>query len=385
MDEEIPNASIARWIEELLGPMADSDAAKRSLVTCKGFCAGFLQQPNDEFDYGEVPMNERWQPHAETRRPPMQAGELIYAVLGPRTSQDLLRCLQSDPEPSDAIADLRHQLDEAIGRFPPMLAALATAVGASQRWEMRDRSGEGIEPTAVDRLLPEAVKHLGGLLMEAWEAFGFDHDSFARWLGETSMLFFDSGNWPPRGIGYEQFDLRNVVPPESIEPDKDDVRFEILEDLRARYGLRVGEFPVEHSPNLHDVRTLARLTAMTAQWWRWMLADKDRRPRSGYEDDNFTYTLLEAMLGLDGQVWELLTDSRRVCFAADLGELLRSVQEIGGGDVEIRAADLIHVVCGDSALLDVAERAGGDLAYPASEAEFRNRMRQLRTIASCDS
>jgi hypothetical protein len=89
------------------------------------------------------------------------------------------------------------------------------------------------------------------------------------------------------------------------------------------------------------------------------------------ENEMFIYYLCESISSLPASSWKQLTDSRHICFVADLGELLMIVGELGGGDITGRAAVALANACdNDSDLIFFAEQAGQNLPYRNGRWDF---------------
>jgi hypothetical protein len=121
----------------------------------------------------------------------------------------------------------------------------------------------------------------------------------------------------------------------------------------------------------NSARSWARLVSATVQAWHNNLGDPANRLQSPYDDDMFTYNMLESILSIPEASWSRLTDARRVCFVADLGELLMVISELSGGDITARSAGALGMACnGDPDLISIAEQAGLNLPYRNGLAEF---------------
>jgi hypothetical protein len=88
-------------------------------------------------------------------------------------------------------------------------------------------------------------------------------------------------------------------------------------------------------------------------------------------NEMFIYSLCESISSIPTDSWTELTNSRHICFVADLGELLMIVAEIGGGDAIGRAAVALAKACGnDPDLITIAEQAGHNLPYRNGRKDF---------------
>ena len=85
--------------------------------------------------WSQVPTDARWWPVDPYGVTPHLAPDLIYAVLGPWATADLLRALEeSGDHESNQIGWLVRGLDDVVGRRPNMLLALLAAIGATDRY-----------------------------------------------------------------------------------------------------------------------------------------------------------------------------------------------------------------------------------------------------------
>jgi len=158
-----------------------------------------------------------------------------------------------------------------------------------------------------------------------------------------------------------------------------DERFAILERLDRTYGIADGIVHSEQPLHPDDARAFARLTAATAQWWRWRLTGAAERPTSPYDDDMFTIRLCESMTWFPSSAWGVLTEARMICFVADLAEILRMILVFGVSDAVNQLVDVLWVVCdGDEDLLDIAEQAGATLPFPESAELYSEVFAELR-------
>jgi hypothetical protein len=102
-----------------------------------------------------------------------------------------------------------------------------------------------------------------------------------------------------------------------------------------------------------------------------LLADPDVNWTVLSEHEMFIYHLSESISSLPIDSWEQLTPSRRICFVADLGELLMIVAQLVGGDVTGRIAVTLARACGNDAdLISIAEQAGRNLPYADDRGDF---------------
>lgn len=158
-----------------------------------------------------------------------------------------------------------------------------------------------------------------------------------------------------------------------------DERFANLDALERRYGIAFGLVRSNTPLDRDDARSFARLTAATAQWWRWKSTEAPERPTSPYDDDSFTLRLCESMSWFDASAWNGLTDARIVCFVADLAEILRMILVFDRSDAMKRVQDALILVCnGNTDLLGIAEQAGAALPFPESAALYAEAFAQIR-------
>jgi hypothetical protein len=358
-----------------------------------------------------VPADARWWPLDPQSRLPLRAAELIYATLGPYTTTALMEALRnSDLESERELRKLFYGLDRCLGRRPAMLVALATAIGATDRhWHCHDLDDSEIRRGGgVDRMSGETLKHLGGLVIESFEQFGFSRESFGEWYESQSRLFFDHHNWPPPQVPYtlEYPEFAGSLPETPIEifefvrgpfsdspnPDENPMvspeRLTILSRLQEISGISWaigGPAGDDRILTRDEARAWARLVAATVQAWHDNLANPEVRLGSPYADDMFTYNLLESICAVPRESWTRLTDARRICLIADLGELLMVISELSGGDITSRAAGALGSVCNyEDDLISFGEQAGLALPYQNGRMEFDSGIDSIRGFVPFD-
>jgi hypothetical protein len=313
------------------------------------------------------------------------APDLVYAVLGPWTTARLIQTLQISPEQlPDDLDWLKQGLIGCVGHRPKMLLALAAALGAVQRrHNHRFDGGESFEfEGAVDLLADEALKHLGFFFVEALRGFSLDESGFAEWFETQRTLFFADEQWPPPQASYTldgpNFGVGDSQPSSELsdfdEPTSLEERQKIQRWLEVNSGITTSIYgpngPVV-VPSTFSARSWARLVSATVQAMHMLLADPDVNWTVLSEQEMFIYHLSESISSLPIDSWEQLTPSRRICFVADLGELLMIVAQLVGGDVTGRIAVTLARACGNDAdLISIAEQAGRNLPYADDRGDF---------------
>lgn len=345
----------------------------------------------------------RWWPVEPHGSIPLRAAELIYATLGPWVTSDLVHALEtSSARGIDSVQQLLLGLTEANGRRPSMLIALTAAVGTAQRYDRRVRAERNTvdDQTAVGRFVDETIKHLGGLVVESAEQFGFTQDAFGEWFESQDRDLFDLTPWPPPQAPYTLHGPQ--FPNELAEVAREQAS---SSDSRASIDLRVDSASALFTTGRHDIfiqlaeaaeghlefvrsdgslspesaRALARLVSATVQAWHHRLADVEDRVASAYDDGRFTWDLLTAIQSLPGHTWDGLSDARRICFVADLGELLMLITETTSGVVsELGAAAILHVCNGNDELLAIAVDAAYKIPFQNGRGEFDWAIRAIR-------
>ena len=361
--------------------------------------------------WNQVPADARWWPVKPYGSIPFRAAELIYATLGPMTTHELLQSLLSSPnEKSQSTQRLVEGLEQALGRRPAMLLALTASLGAAQRYELRGLDVLDYErsSSSVDRFLGEALKHLGGLVLEAAQQFGLDEDEFGPWFESQTYGLFDQSQWPPTQVAYtlegpespgSQLNwpveiLEIVRGPFSDDPDSganpmvSPERLTILSRLQEISGINWaigGPAGDDRILTRDEARAWARLVAATVQAWHNNLANPEVRLSSPYADDMFTYNLLESICAVPRESWTRLTPARRICLIADLGELLMVISELSGGDITSRAAGALGSVCNyEDDLISIGEQAGLSLPYQDGRMEFDSGIDSIRGFVPFD-
>jgi hypothetical protein len=336
--------------------------------------------------WNQVPSNKRWWPVEPHGSIPFRAADLIYATLGPMATAELLHVLGTAPaRGSDSVGRLTAGLAGAVGRRPWMLIALTTAIGTAQRYENRERSAQNTidEWTAVDRFAGETLKHLGSLVLEAAEQFGLTYETFGEWFESQDSHLFEPGPWPPTQVPYtlDEPEFNDVIhqPTSDLSDAEETVLLAERQLIQTLLERDAGITRDIHGPQGPDVipstfnaRSWVRLVSATVQSVHTALSEPEVDRTVLGINEMFIYGLCESISSLPTDSWNKLTNSRRICFVADLGELLMIVGEIGGGDVIGRAAVALAKACGnDPDLITIAEQAGHNLPYQNGREDFR--------------
>jgi len=127
-------------------------------------------------------------------------------------------------------------------------------------------------------------------------------------------------------------------------------------------------------PSVQNPRGFARLVASAVQ----LLHSEDQGAVAFVQD------LLQVLSMIPSSSWDQLTAARRVCLAADLGEILRisldaDSDEIGPSD--LAATVLVQVCAGRNGLLDVAQLAGENLGNRGDGHVFEQYIESCRTLS----
>lgn len=353
--------------------------------------------------WNQVPADARWWPADPEGSIPLRSSDLIYAVLGPWATSELIHALENSPDQDSAtVRRLLNGLQNAVGQRPWMLIGLATAMGAAQRYETQGlrRSDLGPWDTGVDRFVGETLKHLGSLVLEAAQQFGFDWDSFKEWFESQDSHLFENTGWPPTQVPYmldgPDFDdeffagaNEQVSSSESSAPIDPRVnntnpmfspeRYNIYIQLAAEAGDHLEYTGKDVVLPPESARAWARLVSATVQAWHHHLGDTENRIPTAYDDNRFTFDLLEAISSLPKNTWDGLSNARRICFVADLGELLMLINETTSGVIsEIGATAILDACNGDDDLLAIANDAAYKIPFQKGRAEFDWAIRTVR-------
>jgi tetratricopeptide (TPR) repeat protein len=108
----------------------------------------------------------------------------------------------------------------------------------------------------------------------------------------------------------------------------------------------------------------------------WIPTDSDDT------DYEFVCELLQVLAMIPSASWDQLTPARRICLAADLGELIRiSIDTEEGALNGLAATVLLHVCAGDGALIDAAQIAGEALEHLWGERFFAIELNSIRSLS----
>jgi hypothetical protein len=345
--------------------------------------------------WNQTPADARWWPADPDGSIPFRSGDLIYATLGPWATSELIHALEnSSDRSSPTVERVLGGLHQAVGRRPWMLIGLAAAMGAAQRYEAHELrpSDLGMRDSGVDRFVGESLKHLGSLVLEAAQQFGFDWDSFKEWFESQDANLFENTGWPPTQVPYmldgpefdDEFFASADYQPSSPEPSApidprinntnpmfSPERYDIYIQLAAEAGDHLEYIGKDVPLPPESARAWARLVSATVQAWHHHLADTENRIPTAYDDKRFTWDLLEAISSLPRNTWDGLSNARRICFVADLGELLMLINETTSGVIsEIGATAIFDACNGNDDLLAIAIDAAYKIPFQKGRAEF---------------
>lgn len=114
-------------------------------------------------------------------------------------------------------------------------------------------------------------------------------------------------------------------------------------------------------------------------WFRNDPADSDDELDPSHE---FVSTLLQVLSAIPSGAWSQLTVARRVCLAADLGELIRISIDLEDSCFGTSASGvLIRVCAGDADLINVARIAGEALEHLWGPLSFAFEMEQIQELS----
>ena len=155
-------------------------------------------------------MGERWIPEPERTEVGFGTEQLLYAVLGPALSQQLVELIRMDKGgASPEMIELVGRLEDEIGRAPAQLIYMGVALAAlemtmnerSKETETADRTNEAL----FQEIGWDALKMFGSGYVSMFERFGFS--------GETIRLFMERCvhmghrfDWPPPGVACRPVD-----------------------------------------------------------------------------------------------------------------------------------------------------------------------------------
>ena len=334
--------------------------------------------------WGLVPADARWWPQYYGGMPTHMRGDLVYAALGPLTTialiDELKRSASTGDTSNSLVDELLQELEMCDGRRPKMLVALAAALSATQRRRQHEIGSE-IDFDLVNREA-EVLKHLGSLFLGAIGQFGFDEQTFSNWFRSQSSIFLDDESWPPPGLeytlnrpGHNEPDIESTwwvrSPPSDAESEQKFNLWSVFNGLALQVDDALDEeLPQVLRPSI-DTRAWARLTSATVQLWHQWLSGEGFQPRTPLDDDEFTFQLLSSISEIPSETWKSLTEARRICFVADLGELLMILRRFPSSDVAEQAIDALKNVCDNSLdLVNIARIAGLNLPYEHGRDQF---------------
>jgi hypothetical protein len=148
-------------------------------------------------------------------------------------------------------------------------------------------------------------------------------------------------------------------------------RYDIYIQLAAEAGDHLEYIGKDVPLPPESARAWARLVSATVQAWHHHLADTENRIPTAYDDNRFTFDLLEAISSLPRNTWDGLSNARRICFVADLGELLMLINETTSGVIsEIGATAILAACNGNDDLLAIAIDAAYKIPFQKGRAEF---------------
>ena len=168
---------------------------------------------------------------------------------------------------------------------------------------------------------------------------------------------------------------------------------EDLGALESRGLLEIGKAPVIHDGQLPSIGVDDGFGFPGVQFennWRIRHVDGS----NGFDgwswigdeetDIEFVQDLLQVLSMIPSSSWDQLTAARRVCLAADLGEILRislDADSDEGCSTDLAATVLIQVCAGRNGLLDVAQLAGEALGGRRGELFFKQYIESCRRLS----
>jgi hypothetical protein len=131
----------------------------------------------------------------------MREGEMIYTLLGPETTKNLHKALDSLNEQhlGPDIIRIKDELSECMDRAPWLLPLLAAAAHAAGSFDYAGQPQENFfsEYDYLLRYGTEAQKHIGSIALQAVENFGLGNYRFQELVESGAIRMFDSP-WPPK-------------------------------------------------------------------------------------------------------------------------------------------------------------------------------------------
>lgn len=156
----------------------------------------------------EAQMTNGWIPSSADSgyRPGLE--QILYAVLGPRLSAELVDLVRQSGKPSDDLRNLARRLDDEVGGPPQQLFFMGMALGRLLDW-LRAGHGTDSDLEEYEQVLRnvgwDALKMFGGEYSGMFRRFGFDEetlDHYMRTCVDQGLQFA----WPPPGVAYEPLD-----------------------------------------------------------------------------------------------------------------------------------------------------------------------------------
>lgn len=150
--------------------------------------------------------SDKWWPTGDPQQPLRQA-DMVYAALGPVLCHKLVaeihRLSLEGAHIDGDVVRLIEELDDRDGRPPMMLPLMAVAAAAIEREVSPGHSSLDDADVIIERHLGEAYKLFGWQVIEMVGTFGFDQETFSRYLKDHYHHFGES-TWPPPGVAYSQ-------------------------------------------------------------------------------------------------------------------------------------------------------------------------------------
>ena len=153
----------------------------------------------------EAEMNDRWVPSSPNVEYSWGMEQLLYALLGPDLSDELVSIAKGSDKASETLRTLIDRLDEIVGEPPQQLFFIGLALGRLQAWLQNPVAPEEDEELAelLRRVGWDALKMSGSIYMGMFQRFGFDEDTIGHYM-RTSIKPGLVFSWPPPGVAYEQ-------------------------------------------------------------------------------------------------------------------------------------------------------------------------------------
>jgi hypothetical protein len=157
----------------------------------------------------EVYMNNRWVPSSPNVEYSWGMEQLLYALLGPDLSNELVSIAKGSDKASETFRTLIDRLDEIVGEPPQQLFFIGLALGRLQAWLRNPVAPEEDEELAdlLRRVGWDALKMSGSIYMGMFQRFGFDEDTIGHYM-RTSVGQGLNFSWPPPGVAYERHPIQ---------------------------------------------------------------------------------------------------------------------------------------------------------------------------------